>query len=79
MNLSTSAIETQIRAALQHIEAEDGLYFNNLIVVHEEEERPIVVGDENQVRAALDEMVSKGEVLVDGEGEQRIYKLALVA
>jgi hypothetical protein len=75
MQLSKTAIEQQIRAALTHVEAEEGLYFNNLIVVHEEEERPIVVGDESEVREALEALVSKGEVKVTGEGDQRIYTL----
>jgi hypothetical protein len=70
------AIKKQITAALSHIEAEDGLYFNNLIVVHEEEERPIVVGDEAAVKSALEAMVKQGKVVVAGEGDSQIYKLA---
>lgn len=76
MQLDQNAIEQQITAALSHIEAEDGLYFNNLIVVHEEEERPIVVGDESAIKSALEAMVKRGKVTVVGEGDSRIYKLA---
>jgi hypothetical protein len=69
------SIREQIVAALSHPEAEDGLYFNNLIVVHEEEERPIVEGDETVILQVLDDMVLDGMVSVSGEGSQRIYML----
>ena len=36
--MSNTDIKREILAALSHPEAEDGLYFNNLIIVHEEEE-----------------------------------------
>ena len=68
-------IREQILAALKHSEAEDGLYFNNLIVVHEEEERPIVEGTEMDVQRVLDTMVEEGELSVVGEGSQRIYSI----
>jgi hypothetical protein len=70
-------IREQILAALKHSEAEDGLYFNNLIVVHEEEERPIVEGAEADVQKVLDAMVEAGELSVVGEGSQKIYSLAV--
>ena len=74
--MSDNSIREQIMAALSHPEAEDGLYFNNLIVVHEEEERPIVEGDETVVLQILDDMVIEGTLSVSGEGAQRIYMLA---
>ena len=70
-------IREQILAALKHSEAEDGLYFNNLIVVHEEEERPIVEGAEADVQNVLDAMVEAGELSVVGEGSQKIYSLTV--
>ena len=70
-------IREQILAALKHSEAEDGLYFNNLIVVHEEEERPIVEGAEADVQKVLDAMVEAGELSVVGEGSQKIYSLTV--
>jgi len=73
--MNDNAIRDQILAALSHPEAEDGLYFNNLIVVHEEEERPIVEGEETLVMQVLDDMVSDGLISVSGEGSQRIYML----
>ncbi len=74
--MASNIIREQILAALRHPEAEDGLYFNNLIVVHEEEERPIVEGHENDIQAVLDSMISEGELSVVGEGPQRIYAIA---
>ena len=74
--MSSESIKQQIVAALSHPEAEDGLYFNNLIVVHEEEERPIVEGSEDDILGVLESLIAKGVVSVEGEGEQRIYHLA---
>lgn len=73
--MSKNLIRDQIIAALSHPEAEDGLYFNNLIVVHEEEERPIVEGDESLILAVLEEMIADGAVKSTGEGGQRIFAL----
>ena len=44
-------------------------------MVHEEEERPIVEGDETVILQVLDDMVIEGIVSVSGEGSQRIYML----
>lgn len=74
--MNNSSIRDQIVAALRHPEAEDGLYFNNLIVVHEEEERPIVEGDEEAIKKALREMVREGILKSSGEGAQEIFRLA---
>ncbi len=73
--MNNNSIKQQILAALSHPEAEDGLYFNNLIVVHEEEERPIVEGDEELILRALEEMLDEGAITSVGEGAQRIYSL----
>lgn len=69
------SIKKQIVDALSHPEAEDGLYFNNLIVVHEEEERPIVQGEEPEIRAALKQLQQEGRITVSGEGEAAIFRL----
>jgi hypothetical protein len=73
--MADGMIKKQILAALSHPEAEDGLYFNNLIIVHEEEERPIVQGEESAVRAALQELLKDGVIRSAGEGEQEIFSL----
>lgn len=69
------SIKKQIVEALSHIEAEDGLYFNNLVVVHEEEERPIVRGEEPDIRAALEQLRQEGRIDVSGQGEAAIFRL----
>ena len=74
--MNANSIRNQIIAALSHPEAEDGLYFNNLIVVHEEEERPIVEGNEQAIMAVLNEMVAEGLVRSSGSGSQQIFSLA---
>jgi hypothetical protein len=74
--MTPNTIREQILAALKHPEAEDGLYFNNLIVVHEEEERPIVEGEEKDIREVLNSMVTEGILSVVGEGTQTIYAIS---
>jgi hypothetical protein len=69
-------IKKQILAALSHPEAEDGLYFNNLIVVHEEEERPIVEGEEDAVQRALDQLVADGIIVREDTPSTPIFKLS---
>jgi hypothetical protein len=72
---SASRIKDQIVAALSHPEAEDGLYFNNLIVVHEEEERPIVQGEEAEIRRVLSQLVKERVVVTSGSGDGEIFRL----
>lgn len=76
MTPKTPSIEEQIIAALAHVEGEEGLYFNNLVVVHEEEERPVVSGDDVEVRAALSRLLKSGSIVSSGSGETTIYRLA---
>jgi hypothetical protein len=73
--MTNTDMKREILAALSHPEAEDGLYFNNLIIVHEEEERPIVRGEESEVIEALRELVKAGTVVTTGNGQETIYKL----
>lgn len=69
-------LKEQILEALSHSEAEDGLYYENLIVVHEAEERPVVAGSDEEVLEALSEMIAEGSVKTDDSGEKVIFKLA---
>jgi len=73
--MASATIKKQILDALSHPEAEDGLYFNNLIVVHEEEERPIVEGEESLVRSALEEMIREGAIVEVKTEAEVIYRL----
>lgn len=56
-------IKSEILAALDHPEAEDGLYFTNLTNLYEEEERPAVSGGDEDILEALKELIQDGEVL----------------
>lgn len=68
MNTEKSRIKQEILEALGHIEGEEGLYLNNLMVVHEEEDRNPVTGSQDEVLDSLQELISAGEVeTVEGE------------
>ena len=77
MKKDLKGIKDQIVSALKHSEAEDGLYFNNLIVVHEDEERPIVSGSDEEVLAALKDLITEGKVVADDSGEKVLFQLAV--
>lgn len=66
--MSDNRIKSEIISALEHPEAEDGLYFSNLTELYEEEERPSVVGDDIEILDALKELIDEGRV-VTMEGE----------
>ena len=65
-----------IVAALSHPEAEEGLYLRNLALVHEEDEREIVPGDEFQILDALKELMAEGQVTMDESGPEIIFFLS---
>jgi hypothetical protein len=44
-------------------------------VVHEEEERPIVQGEEGEVRKVLENLILEGVVESSGTGESAIFRL----
>ncbi|MCB0337410.1 MAG: hypothetical protein KDD62_13935 [Bdellovibrionales bacterium] len=75
MSEELALIKDDIIAALSHVEAEDGLYLNNLQVVHEEEERPIVRGTQLQILDALKELIDEGRVVTNEEGSDIIFML----
>lgn len=75
MTVDLQKIKQQILSSLSHEEAEEGLYFDNLIAVHEEEERPVVVGSEEDILDALKEMIAAGEIQVDDTGELPVFCL----
>ena len=76
MATKNQSIEDQILAALGHVEGEEGLYFNNLVVVHEEEDRPVVLGEDTEVRSALKNLLKAGTITSVGEGDTTIYRLS---
>ena len=60
--MADEKIKSEILAALDHPEAEDGLYFTNLTQLYEEEERPQVNGADADIMEALKELIQDGEV-----------------
>lgn len=75
MELTLEDIKKDILSALSHIEAEDGLYLNNLQVVHEEEERTPVRGTQVQILDALKVLIEEGRVETNESGEDVIFIL----
>jgi hypothetical protein len=71
-----SMIKKEILQALKHPEAEDGLYFNNLIAVHEEEERTCVQGDDLQVLDALFELIQAGQIFTSQKDGNTVFHLS---
>jgi DNA-binding TFAR19-related protein (PDSD5 family) len=70
------AIKSDILEALAHPEASEGLYLDNLQVVHEEEDRSPVRGDQLEVLDALKDLIHDGKVKTDESGEKVIFFLA---
>jgi len=68
-------LKEQILQALAHPEAEQGLYLNNLQVVHEDEERIPVAGSDIEILDALKELIEDGLVTMDDTGESVIFQL----
>ena len=75
MDAKLDHIKEEILAALQHPEAEEGLYFHNLRYVFEEEERPVVSGHELDVLEALRQLVVDGQVVTDESGDEVVFFL----
>lgn len=63
----------QILAALSHPEAEEGLYFQNLYALHEDEERPAVESSQQEILDALKDLIREKKVRVNNEGESPIF------
>jgi hypothetical protein len=71
-----SKIKTEIIEALTHPEAEEGLYFRNLMHLHEEDERNVVSGNEDEILFALKELIDEGKVKVIDQEEDLIFSLS---
>ena len=72
---SLSDIKSQILAVLAHPEADEGLYFSNLYILHEEDERPRVNGSPMDIGKALDELAAEGKVAIDDSGAEQVVTL----
>lgn len=73
MTRKLDTVKEQILRALQHPEAEEGLYFDNLCVEHEEDERPMVSGTQEEILDGLKELIAEGKVTTDETGEEVIF------
>lgn len=75
MSADKSFVKSQIVAALEHPEAEEGLYFRNFFHLHEEDERPAVIADQIDVLDALKELIAEGRVLMEEADEEAVFRL----
>ena len=74
--MEKSKVKEQIMSALQHPEAEEGLYLRNFANLHEEDERPAVEGDQLEILDALKELIDEGAVTVKEGEEELVFALA---
>jgi hypothetical protein len=75
MKEDDQTLRGEILEALQHDEAEDGLYFTNLFHLHEEDERPGVRGEEQDIARALKKLVTESVVEMYHDGKDTVYRL----
>ncbi|MBX7139256.1 MAG: hypothetical protein K1X83_14875 [Oligoflexia bacterium] len=68
-------IKQEILQALMHPEAEEGLYFRNFYHLHEEDERPVVQGEEVEILDALKELIDEGLVDISDGGKEAVFSL----
>ena len=73
--MEKTQVKQQIMQALQHPEAEEGLYFRNFANLHEEDERPAVEGDQLEILDALKELIDEGVVTVTEGEEELVFAL----
>jgi hypothetical protein len=78
MSADKNLVKAQIVAALEHPEAEEGLYFRNFFHLHEEDERPAVVADQVAVLDALKELIAEGRVAMEEAEDEAIFRLLAV-
>ena len=75
MSKSLEVVKAQILKALEHPEAEEGLYFRNLWLLHEEDERPPVVAEEVDILDALRELLDEGKIEMDESGKEAVFQI----
>ena len=61
---SVQKTKNSIIDALSHSEAEDGLYFRNFALLHEEDQRPSVKASSQELVAALNSLIVEGKVKI---------------
>lgn len=73
--MDTETVREQVLTALRHPEAEEGLYLDNFIYLHEEDVRPRVKATELEILDALKGLIDEGRVVADESGKAVIFKL----
>lgn len=73
--MSNFRLREEVLAALKHSEAEEGLYLDNFLYLHEEDERPRVDATELEVLDMLKELIAEGLVDADESQEYVIFRL----
>jgi len=68
-------IAQQILAALGHSEADEGLYFRNFYQLHEEDQRSIVEGDQEEILEVVKDLIDQGKIRVDDSGAEVVFFL----
>ena len=63
-------------AALQHPEAEEGLYLDNFYHLHEEDQRPKVNATQEQILETLTQLIQEGVVSYDDSGKEVVFFLS---
>ncbi len=73
--MDNNEIRQKVLAALEHPEAEEGLYLDNFHHLHEEDERVRVNATELQIVDALKELIAGGKVTAEETGDSVIFLL----
>lgn len=68
-------IKLQILQALCHQEAEEGLYLRNFFHLHEEDERPAVNAEEEDIVDALNDLIELGMIRTERDPAGMIFLL----
>jgi len=71
----SSKVMDSIINALSHGEAEDGLYFRNFFLLHEEDQRPGVKAATKDIVAAMNQLLEEGKVRIDYDDLEVTFKL----
>lgn len=76
MPADISEVKQQILRALDQGDAADGLYFWNFYMPREEGGKLRVEAPQDQIIAALKELIAEGTVIMDDTGKDVTYRLA---
>ena len=68
-------VKTQIIEALRHPEADEGLFYRNFSLLHEEDERPPVIAEDIDILDALRELIREGRVEVLDDSAEPVFLL----